>query len=240
MLCFLGIGAQKAGTSWLYQQLRQHPELAFPHTKEIHFWNTPHDTAGIAAYLNFFAQTRAVAGEITPAYGILPPEVIAKIYALAPWLRLIYLIRNPIERAWSAAKMDCQFAGMTLDEAGESWFIDHFRSAGSQLRGDYRRCLRNWLSVFPEQQLLVLRFEQIKHAPEDFLNRCFTHLGVSTLDAVVLQRMGCRERVFAGDPRPLPNALLGELQSIYGDAIAQLAADFDLDLSSWMVPVEAG
>lgn len=240
MLAFLGIGAQKAGTSWLYQQLRQHPELEFPHGKEVHFWNTPHDAKGVAVYLNFFAQTRAVAGEITPAYGILPPEDIANIYALAPWLRLIYLIRNPIERAWSAAKMDCNFAGMSLDEAGEGWFIDHFRSEGSQLRGDYRRCLHNWLSVFPAQQLLVLRFEQIKQAPEELLNRCFTHLGVSTLDPVDLARLGCRERVFASDPRPLPPALLAELQSLYGDPIAQLAADFDLDLSAWLVPEEAG
>ena len=236
MLSFLGIGAQKAGTTWLYQQLRQHPDLAFPRGKEVHFWNNPHDEAAVAAYLGSFAQTRAVAGEITPAYGILPPEVITEIYRQAPGLRLIYLVRNPIERAWSAAKMDCLRGGMRLDEAGEQWFIDHFRSAGSRMRGDYRTCLRHWRSVFPAEQLLVLCFEEIRNAPEALLNRCFSHLGVTSRDPEELRRWGCRKAVRAGDPSPLPRRLLAELQALYEEDFRQYGADFNLDPAAWSAP----
>jgi hypothetical protein len=144
MLDFLGIGAQKAGTTWLYEQLKRHSQLAFPLGKEAHFWNRPHDPITIARYVGRFADLTAVAGEITPAYGILPVEIIREIHQQAPRLRLIYLIRNPIERAWSAALMALQRAEMTIDEASDAWFSDHFHSAGSRQRGDYETCLRTW------------------------------------------------------------------------------------------------
>lgn len=236
MLSFLGIGAQKAGTSWLYQQLRQHPELAFPLGKEPHFWNFPHDAAAVDAYLATFSATSAVAGEFTPAYGILPPETIAEIHALVPKVRLIYLIRNPIERAWSAAKMDCRLAGLEVATAPQAWFMEHFHSSGSQQRGDYGTCLRNWQSLYPPEQLLVLRYEQIRSEPEEMLNRCFAHLGVATCDPATLRHAGSREVIFAGDPTPPPAALLAELRTLYDGAIRQFATDFGLDLSTWLTP----
>jgi hypothetical protein len=236
VLRFLGIGAQKAGTSWLYQQLRQHPELAFPLGKEPHFWNFPHDAAAVETYLASFDAVAAVAGEFTPAYGVLPPETIAEIHARVPWLRMIYLIRNPIERAWSAAKMDCGFAGQQIATTPAAWFLDHFHSSGSRQRGDYATCLRNWLSVYPAEQLLVLRYEQIQSEPEALLNRCFAHLGVSTRDPAELRRAGSREIIFAGDPTPPSATLLAELRALYQGSIRQFAAEFALDLSAWLEP----
>ncbi len=234
MLHFLGIGAQKAGTSWLYEQLRQHPELEFPLGKEPHFWNFPHDGAAVEAYLATFDAIPALAGEFTPAYGILPPETIAEIYARVPRLRLIYLIRNPIERAWSAAKMDCLLAGLEIATAPEAWLLEHIHSAGSRRRGDYVTSLCNWLSVYSAEQLLVLRYEQIQTAPEALLNRCFAHLGVATRDPAELRRAGSREMVFAGDPTPPPAPILAELRTLYGDAIRELGAKLHWDLSAWL------
>jgi hypothetical protein len=234
MLSFLGIGAQKAGTTWLYEQLKHHPQLAFPLRKEAHFWNRPHDAAAVANYLGRFAAVNAVAGEITPAYGILPIETIQEIHHHAPHLRLIYLIRNPIERAWSSALMALQRAEMTIDEASDGWFMDHFHSAGSRQRGDYQTCLQHWCGVFPNEQLLVLRFEQIVTEPEALLNRCFQHLGVTGLEPERLREHGCRERVFAGPGYALrPNLKLG-LRTLYQDQIEKLARYLDIDLSTWL------
>ena len=198
MLNFLGIGAQKAGTTWLYEQLNRHPQLAFPLGKEAHFWNRPHDAAAVADYLDRFARIDAIAGEITPAYGMLPIETVREIHRHAPRLRLIYLIRNPIERAWSSALMALQRAEMTIDEASDPWFSDHFHSAGSMKRGDYQACLQTWRAVFPDEQLLVLRFEQIVTEPESLLNRCFQHLGVSRQTPEQLRQQGCHVPVFTG------------------------------------------
>lgn len=234
MLDFLGIGAQKAGTTWLYEQLCHHPQLAFPLGKEAHFWNRPHDANAIASYLNHFASATATAGEITPAYGMLPIETVQEIHHHAPQLRLIYLIRNPIDRAWSSALMALQRAEMTLDEASDQWFIDHFQSMGSMKRGDYQSCLRTWRAVFPTEQLLVLRFEQIKSEPESLLNRCFEHLGVTLQPPEHLRQQGCRKVIFAGPGYPLRPTLKPVLRALYRDRIQCLASYLNTELSGWL------
>lgn len=234
MLNFLGIGAQKAGTTWLYEQFSHHPQIAFPLGKEVHFWNQPHDSCAIADYLSRFVSMTAVAGEITPAYGMLPLEIIKEIYSQAPQLRLIYLIRNPVDRAWSSALMALQRAEMTINEASDQWFIDHFRSAGSMKRGDYQSCLQAWRMVFPIEQLLVLRFEQIKAEPELLLNHCFQHLGVALQTHEQLQQQGCRRVVFAGPGYHLRPTLKLVLRALYQERIEHLANYLEMDLGLWL------
>lgn len=236
MWSFLGIGAQKAGTTWLYEQLCQHPQLAFPLGKEAHFWNRAHDAPAVADYLQRLAATQALAGEITPAYGMLPLATIREIYAHAPQLRLIYIMRNPLQRAWSAALMALQRAEMRIDEASDQWFIDHFHSAGSRMRGDYETCLRNWRAVFPAEQLLVLRFEEIAAAPAALLNRCFQHLGVAPQTVEELQQRGCQQRIFAGTGETLRPSLEPVLRRLYAQPIQQLAQYLNTDLSAWLEP----
>ncbi|HUM93585.1 MAG TPA: sulfotransferase [Candidatus Competibacter sp.] len=235
MLSFLGIGAQKAGTTWLYEHASRHPQLAFPLGKEAHFWDRPHDAAAIAAYLKHF-QTDGVAGEITPSYAALPSETVREIYACNPRMRLIYLLRNPMDRAWSSALMALQRAQMTLDEASDAWFSDHFHSAASLKRGDYQTCMETWRAVFPEQQLLILRFEQIVNEPETLLNRCFIYLQVAPMEPDQLRRQGCRQPVFTGPGYPLRPSLKPILKRLYQDKIEKLGLYLDMDLSDWLKP----
>lgn len=232
MLCFLGIGAQKAGTSWLYDRLKRHEDIGFPLGKEAHFWDRPHDEAAVARYLARFSGVKACEGEITPAYAMLPDSVIARIRQAAPELRLIYVLRNPVERAWSSALMALGRAEMTIDEASDQWFLDHFRSAGSLARGDYADCIARWLRYFPREQLLIARYERILGEPEALLAQCCAHLGVAPPGEAVLQ--GSRERVFSGPGHPLSNALRGELLRLYRSRIAALEALLDEDFSDWL------
>lgn len=234
MLNFLGIGAQKAGTTWLYEQLSHHPQVAFPLGKEAHFWNQPHDATAVANYLNRFTQVNAITGEITPAYSMLAVETIREIHQCVPHLRLVYLIRNPIERAWSSALMALQRAEMSIDEASDQWFSDHFHSAGSLKRGDYQTCLQNWRSVFSNECLLVLRFEQITIEPEALLNRCFKHLGVSHQTPEQLRQWNCYKPVFVGPGYPLRPSLKPLLRNLYQDRIKRLADYLKMDLSAWL------
>jgi hypothetical protein len=231
MLNFLGIGAQKAGTTWLYETLLRHPDIAFPGGKEIHFWNRDQHL-GLGWYNGLFADNSHINGEITPAYAILPVETIREIQHLYPALRLIYIIRNPIERAWSSAKMESQRAGEKLPEVPDQWFIDQFRSSDSLSRGDYETCIRNWLSVFSPEQLLVLRHEELRDQPLSLLENVCRHLGVENIYA------GCngddlKQPVFAGAKEPLRPSLLPELMEIYDWRISSLAAYLREDLSGW-------
>jgi hypothetical protein len=231
MLNFMGIGAQKCGTTWLWQTLRAHPRISFPGGKEIHFWDRP---AGRSQewYDGLFADAILCQGDITPAYGFLPVDIIGRIHDRYPDLRLIYMIRNPLERAWSSARMALRNADMQHHEASDTWFIDHFRSSGSLARGDYETCIRNWRSVFPSEQLLVLRYDDLVGDPVAFANRCLLHLGLPAhfSDA---DRPSLLKRVHEGDHVPLRPSLVPVLHHIYSNKIRGLAAYLEESFASW-------
>ncbi len=173
---FLGIGAQKAATTWLYENLSRHPQIAFPAGKEIHFWD---ERAGRAAtaWLDLFPPVGpgTKQGEITPAYAFLGLDAIRELGAAVPDLRLFYSLRNPIDRAWSSALMELRHAEMTIDEASDQWFIDHFNSSGSRRRGDYAACLSHWQAVFPADRLHVILFDDLVARPGETLTRLAEH-----------------------------------------------------------------
>jgi hypothetical protein len=231
MLTFLGIGAQKSATSWLYKTLSSHPNIAFPAGKEIHFWDQPCGR-NIEWYMQLFSDETCINGEITPAYGFLPVNVIQEIYDLMPHLRLIYLIRNPIDRAWSSARMALGRAEMLPEEASDQWFIDHFNSIGSLVRGDYETCIRQWRSVFPSEQLLIMRYEAIADNPVLVANNVLNHLGLDSFFAAS-DNQTLREKVFEGSVVELRPTLLPVLQAIYQHRIVSLERYLQEDFSNW-------
>jgi len=233
MLDFLGIGGQKAGTTWLYEMLRLHPDIAFPAGKEVHFWDQQY-WRGIDWYQSLFIggeQSNRATGEITPAYAIMPKDRIRECREHFPDLKLIYLIRNPIERAWSSAKMALKRAEMEIHEASDQWFLDHFLSQGSMLRGDYERCLRNWSEVYPDDQLLVGLFDELQQDPASLLRRCFHHIGVS--EDNYPWPTDLQTKIFPTAAHPLPQQLRTELQGLYIDKIASLETLLGRNLSHW-------
>ncbi len=244
MFRFLGIGAQKSGTTWLYAMLARHPDVDFPgpraHAfwnqnanpgvappgpKEQHFWDLGpvDDPAAVARYLAQFDDPARCQGELTPAYALLPPTRVARIRSVAPDLRLIYLIRNPIERAWSSALMALGRSEMTIDEASDQWFLDHFRSAGSLARGDYETTLSTWRAVFPSEQVLVERYDDIAAEPRSVLRRVAAHLGIAIEPLDALPEQVVRERIFPGAGLELRPSLREALRAMYGRRIASLS-----------------
>lgn len=231
MLRFLGIGAQKCGTSWLYGALARQPNIAFPAGKEVHFWDRPGGRS-VGWYSQLFSDSSKTNGEITPAYGYIPVEVIRRIHHGFPDVRLIYLIRNPIERAWSSARMALSRAEMTHQDASDQWFIDHFNSKGSLARGDYETCIRQWRSVFGREPLLVIRYEAIVNDPLAVVKTCMAHLGkVYHFNEQDDEKFS--QTVFKGDGVSLRPSLFSELSKIYGNRIASLSQYLDEDFSSW-------
>jgi len=107
---FLVIGVEKGGTTWLHAQLKKHPEIFLPQSKEIHFFNKynsnliKHDyfQLGINWYADFFKQYKGqkVIGEVTPMY-ICDPEAPLRIQQTLPNVKLIAILRDPVRRAYS-------------------------------------------------------------------------------------------------------------------------------------------
>ena len=251
MVDFLGIGVQKGGTTWLFHQLSKHPQICFPKGKELHFWNNDGASRGDEWVKMLTPQQPATAdgrpirtGEITPAYALLPLETIVALRKQCPDLRLFISLRNPLERAWSAAVMGLSRAEMFAHEASDAWFIDHFHSSASRERGDYAGCIERWRKVFPIDQLLVLIHDEIATAPVALLKRLAEHLridgaDVATLPSEDLARVvvptisGVHPIYAAQQGLPLRPSLREPLLRLYGPQIDKLQALLDRDLSRW-------
>lgn len=178
---FLGIGAQKAGTTWLGENLRRHPEVFLPERKELHWFDNKIERPLREYAAHFAAAGGRVKGEITPAYGILPVERIRTVREVLPRVRLILLLRNPVDRAWSHALMDLAFRrGRAPDQVPESEYRAFLESETAARRGDYAAILDAWLGVFPPDRLYVGFFEAIRERPRVLLSEVFRHIGVST------------------------------------------------------------
>ncbi|MGO1118058.1 sulfotransferase [Rhodovibrionaceae bacterium A322] len=242
MLNFIGIGAQKAGTTWLFEQLSKHPQVAFPGGKEVHFWDQ-HYEKGTAWYQGLFSDTSQgtdtplLFGDITPAYAYLPVEKIRELYSLYPAAKLIFILRNPIDRAWSSAEMARRRAELSSAEASDQWYLDHFRSQGSRNRGDYLQALNTWRSVYPSEQLLVLRFDDLTNSPSDLLTRCAEHLGLDPAPFQDIPEDKLKDPVFAGGQSAVRPSLRPALQRLYTPQIKPLEEALGWDLSDWLAPV---
>lgn len=235
---FVGIGAQKAGTTWIYEMLSRHPGIRFPAGKEVHFWDK-HRDRGIEWYRGLFpAEPGVRCGEITPAYAILDHEQVGECWKNFPELRLFFVMRNPIERAWSSALMALARAEMMPKEASDQWFLDHFHSCGSHSRGSYAKCLQSWCDYYPREQMHVQRFEGITEDPRSFLRELGQHIGadsagVEQIPCEVLTRPVQPER---GLPRvPLRPSVLPALRELYYPEIQALEQLLGMDLSAWRI-----
>jgi hypothetical protein len=235
MIDFLGIGAQKAGTTWLFRHLRAHPQIRFPAGKEIHFWNRD-ISRGVNAWLDLFPANGPgiKQGEITPAYAFLPLEVIAQIQKINPKLRLFYSIRNPIARAWSAAQHDRQNIELLPSEVSHQWYIDHFRSQRSRKRGGFLSCLENWQKVFPKENLHLILFDDIEKNPKEILRQMASHLDIDPLHFTLQDESYLRVPALKGPDLDVPPELLQVLRSIYASEIKTLGERLQRDLSSWL------
>ncbi|MEM8805753.1 MAG: sulfotransferase [Cyanobacteria bacterium P01_G01_bin.38] len=247
MIDFLGIGAQKAATTWLFKNLSKHPHIRFPAGKEVHFWNSTEEQRGVKDWLSLFPEVAQSIkqGEITPAYGMLDVDTIQQIYTKAPQLRLFYSVRNPIERAWSSAQMALRYSTMFDYEASDQWFRDHFLSQGSRMRSDYLGTIERWSRVFPVDSLHVIFFDDILAEPRRVLTSLSAHLGVDTgfwqsmsdtdLAEVIRPRSAVRFSTDAiANSIHIRDSLKPFLIDLYQQDIQKMSSYFDRDFSDWL------
>ena len=180
---FLGIGIQKSGTTWLYKNLKQHPQLYLPETKEVHFFDW-YFYKSLGWYCNHFinANKEHIKGEITPGYSIISEEKIKFIKNMNPKLKIILLLRNPIERAWSHAVMNLSsIPERNVNSISDEKFIAHFNNPRSIERGNYPKIISKWNKYFTKEQIYVESYNQIKNSPKILLNDVFKFLGVNQM-----------------------------------------------------------
>jgi hypothetical protein len=285
---FIGIGAQKAGTTWLSHNLQLHPDVWMPKNKELHYfddrirdpknpvsrfyrrmtgegqvyqrwrrqvrsrlrshlkqfprrdllWDLKYyaGAPGDGWYASLFEPGRGkVKGEITPAYSTLGLDEVARVHALVPDAKIILMMRNPIERAWS------QFV-MRLDKSGKKQrgltrykkLLHSVESEGSRARTDYLQALQNWTTFYPEERIFVGFLEDISFHPDELLGNAYRFLGVDAS----FRPGGIGEKVHTRSAGRMTSDAAVYLAGLYGEELSRLSERFGGYASFWLYCAE--
>ena len=234
-------GTQKGGTSALDSFLRQHPEICMPETrKELHFFDKEENFAGKPNYKKYHAhfepRSQRVIGEATPIY-MYWNAAPYRIWQYNPAMKWILVLRNPVERAFSAWNMETKRGAehLSFEEAveresercREALPMQH--SVYSYIdRGFYAPQVRRLFNIFGAGNCLILLTEDLRtnHAPT--LRSVFDFLGVD--NSAVPQEASVFEHDYneTMDPK-----LQTRLIDIFYFDIKELERMLKRDLSAW-------
>ena len=184
---FLICGTMKGGTTSLYHYLKDHPEIYFPRIKEIHYFNSNYHK-GIEWYKRFFkgvtSKHKAI-GEVTPAYMYFE-YVPERIHEVLPDVKLIFILRDPIKRAyshyWHSVRRGTEF--LPFEEAIK--IEDERISKGRPYkgwysyldRGKYIEQINRFLKYFSKDQMLILITEEVNQNLRENMIKIFKFINV--------------------------------------------------------------
>lgn len=195
-------------------------------------WRRHFGRYGIRWYRRVFRPGRAcpASGEITPAYSILEPDDVAAIRVVNPEMRLILLLRDPVERAWSAIRYGVEKGRPASELRSPEVLVTRLRRSSLQRRGDYERTLDTYLRHFDRRQILVCFYEAIAHDPEGLLADVTAFLGVTPLAA---DAVDAGTRVNPSRHADMPPEVAEFLIDTYGPLAARLAKQFGSYARLW-------
>ena len=247
---FLIAGTQKGGTSALDLYLREHPEICMAERKEVHFFDRdryfPEDTGPDYSFYHQFFSPRAsdlVIGESTPVY-MYWRDAPMRIRQYNPNMKLIFILRNPMFRAFSHWNMQRQ----KLRELLPFWLAirteaERCRDVSPRQhkifsyvdRGLYFQQLQRYWAYFPKTQTLVLRCEELKAAPTDAVNKVCAFLGLSSVNSVEGRRVNSRPYL-----QVMQRSDWLYLKSIFEPDIRALEAALGWDCTDWLSEPDLG
>ena len=239
---FLIIGAQKSATTALFGHVVAHPLVLRPLGKEVHYFDFMYHR-GAGWYLSRFPRRRPggwITGEASPSY-MLHPRAPGRAAAFDPDLKLIAIVRDPVERALShhamAIRRGRDSLGFEAAVEAEPERLADFEAALDSVpgnlrcsarrhsylrRGLYAEQLEAWLTHFPREHLLVLRTEDLWADGDRTLRRVFAFLG--------LPPHRLRIETFTGQRRhPIAPALRTRLETYFADDQARLKVLLDYE-----------
>lgn len=217
---FIGIGAQKAGTTWLSANLSKHPDIWMHPLKELHYFDEiylgdkykkkrtkrlinklslecegrqqNYDEINILAksvlvedlddnwYLSLFegAGQKHCIGEITPAYSALPEQGVSHIKKLLGEIKIIFVMRNLVKRAWSSAVMAKRKKINRGRVISNHEWINYLKQDEIVRKSDYRKTISIYEKHFP-QSVLYLFYDDICYYPLSVLEKICNHLNIT-------------------------------------------------------------
>jgi hypothetical protein len=240
-LDFILAGAQKSGTTALHYFLSKHPNITMGDQQEIHFFDNdamfipPVDYEQLHKHYPLLASS-TIAGDCTPSY-IYHQPASERIWNYNPKIKLLVLLRNPIDRAFAHWNMQrfkgrepldffdavreekTRIAGAPPDEARRFAYVD---------RGFYAWQLERLLQFFPREQVKIVKFEEFREKQRETLASIFSFLGLAPLRSVrnrdrnvvpYERAMNWEERIF--------------LYNLFAEDIAKIEQMLGWDCSDW-------
>ena len=192
---FIVAGAQKSGTSALYIHLNKHPEICMGSRKEIHFFDDEkefqHGKANYSKYHSYYKpdKNHKILGEITSSY-MYWHDSIKRIWLYNKKIKLVVILRNPIERAYSHWNMQHASGHDKLkffdalkneDQRGRVALPDQMKRYAYVGRGFYTEQIRRIRHYFPEDQTLIIKYDDLKQHPNSVFERLYEFLGVKLI-----------------------------------------------------------
>jgi len=177
---FIGIGAQKCATTWLYDLLELHPSVGLSPLKEIHFFSQYYGY-GLQWYRSHFADVDSqlpVIGEFSTSY-FCDHETPRRIKECYPDAKLVLMLRDPIERLISNHKHEVRIEHVTGPDFSVEAGIDNNPTYIEQ--GLYATHLERWLEFFKSEQIHVVLFDQLKNDQAAVERELYSFLGIDQL-----------------------------------------------------------
>ena len=192
---FLCVGAQKAGTSWLYRQLEPHADFWMPPVKELHYldnlnrtrrFDPPRSRDGCdACFLESIKNLRAqsyiglqnygelfrhkgalLSGDISPNYSTLNDGVIRRVVGYFPNLKVIFLARDPVERVWSHLSMEVRYRQIEPFDATDIGQVNrNLLRRGMLLRSYPSAIVARWKRSVHPDRFRIYFFDDLKRNP---------------------------------------------------------------------------
>ena len=252
---FLIVGPQRTGTTWLHANLRLHPEVMLSEPKEILFFNRLKDpehpkfqSNRLDWYLAFFREPlwRAVAktayclrhyrrlyrprvrGEASASYAALDGDIVDEIVALNPDVRVMLMIRDPVERAWSHAKKDLvRNRKRKFEDVSEEEFRAFFTDPYQVRCAQYVRNHDTWKDRVKPGNLFVGVFDDIATRPEELLREAMDFLGINGDERYISDL--AREEVNPAGGSRIPERYRSHLEELFAAERRALRDRFGLE-----------
>lgn len=207
---FIIIGVGRAGTTALYSYLIQHPKItpAFTTNNEdvadLHFFeymisdNPRWYKSHFPILFSKSQQDHSITGEFTSTY-MYHPDVAQRIFQLLPKIKIIIILRNPIDKAYATYQQQFRFGEITttFEETINAEFrrmrlnrdFSKFNTGNRDFEnsvvhniirhGIYVNYLKNWFKIFDKNQILILNSDDLKNSTQETLNQIFDFLNIS-------------------------------------------------------------
>ena len=238
---FLVVGAQKSGTSTLYQHLISHPDIEMSREKEVHFFDNEELFRDVPTDYDVYHRAYdlkpcAHRGECTPIYMYWRPSM-ERIYHYNPQMKIIAILRNPIERAFSHWNMELNRCADDIDFASAIRTEPERCKAALPLqhrvfsyvdRGFYTAQIQRIWRYFPRQQTLFIRMEELQCESKTTLNKIASFLNLD--DFVNIEPIVANANAYSS---PMHTKDIHYLLSRYQHEIAQLQTTLGWDCSDW-------